>query len=510
MLHRLATAYRTVFAKIDLTASDQHAGFALAAALQACQNHPSSPVRLVRRRFAADFKSASVACMSRRAGHSRAVTAKRASVGWQWQRVVRPLGGAAAVLRSQCPSPLQARRRRAWTERALLSGKPPESKPEEAGSGSPKVRTLLPRCGESLGHEPEHHTMTGGARGGPGASSSDPIPCKGHEASARLPAGHYAAAPTAGRAPEQGVRSSRVTSRVVAGDTLRRAAIANSQAPQSPARALGAHARAATASEGSEGPEASSAGSCVSIAGARSKTLPAAASPARFAVHARAAPGPPWRGSQHSATGDTRACSAAGGCEALAGSGAGAPLAGAGCSDVEAQSGGRPFLHRLPTPFSAAGPPAASPGRSRGEPSAVDQRPQARGRSGSLGSAALPRPGGPDPRLPPNPGSPAGMRRWESGTSWVLERLWDFFLAPSPSGAMARAGSKGVPPETAVHGCFGSGGGDADEDRGARVAEGAGGSGLGCTLPLARSISQRFPAFLTPTGLAGKVRVLCA
>ena len=37
MLHRLATAYRTVFAKIDLTASDQHAGFALAAALQACQ-----------------------------------------------------------------------------------------------------------------------------------------------------------------------------------------------------------------------------------------------------------------------------------------------------------------------------------------------------------------------------------------------------------------------------------------------------------------------------------------
>ena len=36
MLHRLATAYRTVFAKIDLTASDQHAGFALAAALQEC------------------------------------------------------------------------------------------------------------------------------------------------------------------------------------------------------------------------------------------------------------------------------------------------------------------------------------------------------------------------------------------------------------------------------------------------------------------------------------------
>lgn len=37
VLHRLATAYRTVFAKIDLTASDQHAGFALAAALQASQ-----------------------------------------------------------------------------------------------------------------------------------------------------------------------------------------------------------------------------------------------------------------------------------------------------------------------------------------------------------------------------------------------------------------------------------------------------------------------------------------
>ncbi|KAK9825001.1 hypothetical protein WJX81_007702 [Elliptochloris bilobata] len=34
VLHRLASAYRTVFAKIDLTASDQHAGFALAAALQ--------------------------------------------------------------------------------------------------------------------------------------------------------------------------------------------------------------------------------------------------------------------------------------------------------------------------------------------------------------------------------------------------------------------------------------------------------------------------------------------
>ena len=40
VLHRLATAYRTVFAKIDLTASDQHAGFALAAALQACQPLP--------------------------------------------------------------------------------------------------------------------------------------------------------------------------------------------------------------------------------------------------------------------------------------------------------------------------------------------------------------------------------------------------------------------------------------------------------------------------------------
>lgn len=44
VLHRLATAYRTVFAKIDLTASDQHAGFALAAALQACFAPPSNLV----------------------------------------------------------------------------------------------------------------------------------------------------------------------------------------------------------------------------------------------------------------------------------------------------------------------------------------------------------------------------------------------------------------------------------------------------------------------------------
>lgn len=42
MLHRLATAYRTVFAKIDLTASDQHAGFALAAALQARSRPPAA------------------------------------------------------------------------------------------------------------------------------------------------------------------------------------------------------------------------------------------------------------------------------------------------------------------------------------------------------------------------------------------------------------------------------------------------------------------------------------
>ena len=214
---------------------------------------------------------------------------------------------------------------------------------------------------------------------------------------ARHAGGREVAVPLAARTPEQGLRPGRAA----AGDSLRRAAIANSQAPRSKAaggggdlpagKGLGAHLRAATASEGCEGPQSSSASSCISISGGRSKTLPAAASPARYALHARAVPGPPWSSAQDSITGDTRTCKAAISDEAVAESGASTQACGAGCGDVEAQSGGRQFLHRLPTPFSAAAPAAASPRGLRGEPSAPDQRSQTRGRSGSLGDAALPR-----------------------------------------------------------------------------------------------------------------------
>lgn len=401
---------------------------------------------------------------------------------------------------------MQARRRRAWTERALLHGSTPDPHPAGEGADSPQDQGASPHDDASLQPEPEQLAATGSAQSGLEAASPDPEPNKGRETAA----GHGAAAATAARTPEQGAKPCRVA----AGDSLRRAAIANSRAPKptadggadSPAgKALGAQPRAATASEGSEAPKSSAAGSGVGIAGGRSKTLPAAASPARFAVHARAVPGPPRWSPQDGTTGNTRACSAADYAD-------GASASGAACSDVEAQSGGRPFLHRLPTPFSAAAPPAASPGRSRADPAAADQRPQPRGRSGSLGSAALPRHGTAHPRSP-NPGSPAGMRRWESGTSWVLERLWDFFLAPAPSGAMARAGSdRGLPGDSAVPRGHSGDAGDAGEGRGGcgSTVEGSGGSALRCTTPLARSISQRFPAFLTPTGLAGKVHATCA
>ena len=87
----------------------------------------------------------------------------------------------------------------------------------------------------------------------------------------------------------------------------------------------------------------------------------------------------------------------------------------------------------------------------------------------------------------------------------MLERLWDFFLAPAPSGAMARAGSSGGLPSinTAVSRGRSGDAGDAGEDGGAcgSTVEGSAGSALGCATPLARSISQRFPAFLTPTGV---------
>ena len=88
------------------------------------------------------------------------------------------------------------------------------------------------------------------------------------------------------------------------------------------------------------------------------------------------------------------------------------------------------------------------------------------------------------------------MRRWESGTSWVLERLWDFFLAPSPSGAVAGAGSKGqLQGKSTRSGSLGSGDGDAKHDRSSCSSnvEGCRDLGLGCTSPLARSISQRLP-----------------
>ena len=369
---------------------------------------------------------------------------------------------------------------------------------------------------ESLRQEPEQLASTGSTWSGLEAASLDPETRTGHEpgtghdaATATVPATHDAAG---ARTPEQGARPGRV----MAGDSLRRAAIANSQAPKPAAgggadapagKALGAQPRAATASEGAEAPKSSAASTgVIGIAGGRSKTLPATASPERFAVHARAVPGPPQWSSQGGASGDTQACAAAD-------HAADAPASGAGRrDDVEAQSGGLLFLHRLPTPFSAAAPPAASPGRPRGDPEAADPRPHPRDRSGSLGSAALPRPGTTHPRSP-NPGSPAGMRRWESGTSWVLERLWDFFLAPAPSGAVACAGSsRGLPGDGAVPRGRSGGAGDADEDRDGcdSNVEGSAGSALGCATPLARSISQRFPAFLTPTGFAGKVRSACA
>ena len=372
---------------------------------------------------------------------------------------------------------------------------------------------MPPHDDESLREEPLKPARAGSTQSELEAASPGPEPKKGHEPVV----GHDAAVATAARTLEQGARPGRVA----AGDSLRRAAIATSQAPKPAAdggadvpagKALGAQPRAATASEGSEAPKSSAAGSgVIGIAGERSKTLPAAASPARFAVHARAVPGPPRRSSQDGAGGDTRACGAADHAACVQARGGGKPL---NPDDVEAQSGGRPFLHRLPTPFSAAAPPAASPGRARGEATAADPRPHPRGRSGSLGSGALPRAGTVHPRSgSPNPGSPAGMRRWESGTSWVLERLWDFFLAPAPSAAMARAGSsRGLPGDGAVpRGRSGDAGG-AGEDRGGcgSNGEGPGGSALGCATPLARSISQRFPTFLTPTGLAGKVRASCA
>ena len=273
---------------------------------------------------------------------------------------------------------LQARRRRAWTERALLHGDTPGRHPAGEEPDSPKGQAVAPHD-ESLRHDPEQPATTGGDQSGHGASR--PTPCEHHEDGARDAAAPDVAISMAPRASQQGARLGNVAAglRVNPGDSLRRAAIANSRAPQAAApgrgadlpagKARSAHPRAATASEGSEAPKGSPASACVGIAGARSKTLPAAAGSARYAVHARAVPGPPRESSQDSASGDARACSAAS-------HAAGARAGGASCDDVEAQSGGRPFLHRLPTPFSGAAPPAGSPGRVRGQPWSADQRPQ--------------------------------------------------------------------------------------------------------------------------------------
>ena len=177
------------------------------------------------------------------------------------------------------------------------------------------------------------------------------------------------------------------------------------------------------------------------------------------------------------------------------------------CGDAEAQDGGgalaTSFLHELPTPFSAASPPAASPhtpdppaaapgarkpptgspharttpaGHTGGAPWVPRGRFRSRTESeGPAGGHATP---------------PGGMRRWESGTSWVLERLWDFL---SPSGdAPGRSGSRALPEE-------GDGAADCSD------GEGLGGLGLAGTARLERGISQRFPVFLTPTGLASEV-----
>ena len=267
--------------------------------------------------------------------------------------------------------PLQARRRRAWTERALLHGNTPDPHPAGEGADSPKDQSMPPHDGKSLQPEPEQLERTGSAQSGLEAASPSTESREGRDTAA----GHDAVIASAARTPEQGARPGRVA----AGDSLRRAAIANSRAPKPAAdggadlpegKALGAQWRAATASEGSEAPKSSAAGSGgVSIAGGRSKTLPAAASPARFAVHARAVPGPPRWSPQAGASGDTRACGAA---DHAAGAGACGERNPVNPDDVEAQSGGRPFLHSLPTPFSAAAPPAASPGRSRGEAAAGD------------------------------------------------------------------------------------------------------------------------------------------
>ena len=89
MLHRLATAYRTVFAKIDLTASDQHAGFALAAALQACLTFQIQAVKLAFTDLESCVTKPQSCCHSRTDGHKVVVVASCYSLGgrllwWGW------------------------------------------------------------------------------------------------------------------------------------------------------------------------------------------------------------------------------------------------------------------------------------------------------------------------------------------------------------------------------------------------------------------------------------------
>jgi len=286
------------------------------------------------------------------------------------------------------------------------------------------------------------------------------------------------------------------------GDALRRAAMAGRSAASGPAP-LKAPAGAAPGEPGHRGAahEGAAKGTTAAALGtALVKLLPA--SPAAQTVHVHASPAAHAPAASLHDTGyrTAEAAPAPGHSDAAGRPSPRADAAGrdgtaaahaAGSDDVEAQvqggvgaAQGRAglFLHGLATPFACAGPPRRSledPAR-HGEGTGAAWGRAGRGRFSSCSEArSAGTPPGRTAVRPGGPGTPPGApRRWESGTSWVLDRLWDFLVSPA---------------EAVRHG-------------GRERGESEGSEGLGRGGQLQRGISARFPVFLTPTGLASEVR----
>jgi len=279
------------------------------------------------------------------------------------------------------------------------------------------------------------------------------------------------------------------------GDALRRAAMAGRSAASMPAP-LKAPAGAALGEPGHGGPahEGAAKGSAAAALGTGLvKLLPG--SPAAQTVHVHASPAahapapslrdPGCRTAEAAlAPGHSGAAGRPSPRTDVAGRDGAAAAHAAGPDDVEAQvqgGGGAAqgrgglFLHGLATPFACAGPAR----RSLDGPARHDDR-AGRGRFSSCSEArSAGTPPGRTAVRPGGPGTPPGApRRWESGTSWVLDRLWDFLVSPA---------------EAVRHG-------------GRERGESEGSEGLGRGGQLRRGISARFPVFMTPTGLASEVR----